>query len=186
MTGAEFDCSASGPTLCNLHDIPEILFRFLNLKICTVLLLLHCAAAAATLLYCSLLCYKFCNARNVWIKEGDGTDKTDAAAVKKGAEVKKMGLIFRSLNLVAHCHLLLRTAHRKLSRNPPGTDITKKLKFAATLLLIQYLPTGRRQLSWNPKKDSESQSIFSLEQCTWILLEKKSFAPETKERTISS
>ena len=72
--------------------------------------------------------------RNVWIKEGDGTDKTDAAAVKKGAGVKKMGLIFRSLNLVAHCHLLLRTAHRKLSRNPPGTDITKKLKFAATLL----------------------------------------------------
>ena len=98
MTGAEFDCSASGPTLCTVHNIPEILFRFLNLKICTLLhcaaaalrcaallLLLHCAAAAATLLYCSLLCYKFCNARNVWIKEGDGTDKTDAAAVKKGA-----------------------------------------------------------------------------------------------------
>ena len=150
MTGAEFDCSASGPTLCSLHNTPEILFRFLNLKICTVLqccTVLHCAAAAlcccctvlqlrccCTLLHCSLLCYKFCNARNVWIKEGDGTDKTDAAAVKKGAEVKKMGLIFRSLNLVAHCHLLLRTAHRKLSRNPPGTDITKKLKFAATLL----------------------------------------------------
>ena len=49
-----------------------------------------------------------------------------------------MGLIFRSLNLVAHCHLLLRTAHRKLSRNPPGTDITKKLKFAATLLPTTY------------------------------------------------
>ena len=74
--------------------------------------------------------------RNVWIKEGDGTDKTDAAAVKKGAEVKKMGLIFRSLNLVAHCHLLLNTEHctQKTLTESSGTDITKKLKFAAALL----------------------------------------------------
>ena len=56
--------------------------------------------------------------RNVGIKEVDGTDKTDAATVKKGAEVKKIGLISRRLNLVPHHHLLLHLKSCLESWNP--------------------------------------------------------------------